>query len=387
VTSFSDDFSRSDSTNLGAGWVEVSGDWSIISNQLSPGTTGGTVIVRAASAMASNDNFAQVTIAATTAVSHGVWCRGDTTLNNGYAVRNNGSSWGLFSVVSGAFTSIGSYAAAAAPGDVVKIQAVGSTIKVFVNGVQRISVTDTAVTTGTYVGVRSEANTGLAFDNFSAADVVAGATLSIAAETSSAQTLAGAKTASLTVPAEQDAAQALTGAKTAALTVAGVVESAQLLTANKTAALVPAVEQSTAQALSGTVTATLSAAVAVETPLPLADAKTAALTPAVEEAAVQALAGTKTATLTPAIEADAAQVLTAAETQTGTLTTAATVETAMPLVGVKTAVLVPALEDDAAHPLSRMSALVPSRERTYKIPAERRRLVVAAEHRTLKVRR
>jgi hypothetical protein len=325
VASFSDDFDRPDSTDLGAGWVEVSGDWSVISGRASPGVSGGTVILRTAGAMASNDHYAQVTIAATTAVSQGVWCRGDTTLDNGYLLRNNGSSWALFKVVSGAFTSIGSYAAAAVAGDVVKVQAVGSTIKAFINGTERISVTDTAVTTGTYAGIRSEANTGLRFDNFSAADVVAGATLGIAAETSSAQTLTGAKTTTLTVAAEQDAAQALAGAKAAALT------------------------------------------------------------PAMEDAAAQALGGAKTAPLPVAGESDTAQPVTGEAGQT--LGIAGAVEAAMPLVGVKTGALVPALEDDAAHPVTRLSTLVPSRERTYKIPAERRRLVVAAEHRTLKVRR
>lgn len=172
MTSFTDDFNRADGSP-GAGWVQVSGTWVIVSNQLSPGTTSGTVLLRAATAMASNDNYAQVTIAATTAVSHGVWCRGNDDLTSGYAVRNNGTNWALFSVVAGAFTSIGTYSAAAAPGDVVKIQAAGSTITVHINAVERINVTNTAVTTGTTVGIRSEANTGIRFDDFTGADVTA----------------------------------------------------------------------------------------------------------------------------------------------------------------------------------------------------------------------
>lgn len=170
MTSFSDNFNRADSTNLGAGWVEVSGDWSIISNQLSAGTSGVTILLRAATAMAGNDNFAQVTIAATTSASQGLWCRGDANLDNGYLWRNNGSSWNLFSVVAGAFTSIGSFAAAAAPGDVAKVQAIGSTIKGFVNGVERVSVVNTAVVAGTSVGIRSDSTSLLRYDDFSAGD-------------------------------------------------------------------------------------------------------------------------------------------------------------------------------------------------------------------------
>ncbi len=67
MTTFTDDFERADSTDLGAGWVEVSGDWAIVSGQLSPGAAGGTIILRAADPMASDDNYAQVTIAATVA--------------------------------------------------------------------------------------------------------------------------------------------------------------------------------------------------------------------------------------------------------------------------------------------------------------------------------
>ncbi|MEU0207349.1 hypothetical protein [Streptomyces canus] len=177
MTTFSDDFNRPDSTDLGAGWVEVSTtDWAIVSNQLSPGAAGGTIVVRAATAMSTSDNFAQVTIAATTSASQGVWCRGNSDLTSGYVWRNNGSNWSLFSVVAGAFTNIGTYTAAAVAGDVAMVQAVGSTIKGFVGGIERVSVVNTAVATGTAVGVRSDSTSALRYDNFSAGDVAASVT-------------------------------------------------------------------------------------------------------------------------------------------------------------------------------------------------------------------
>jgi len=325
--------------------VEVSGDWSISSSQLSPGAAGGTIILRAAGAMDSSDHYAQATIAATAAVSQGVWARGNSNISQGYLWRNNGTSWDLFQVVGGSFTNIGTYTAAAAPGDVAKVQAVGSTIKGFVNGVQRVSVTDTAVTTGTSVGIRGESSGSLRYDDFSAGDVTAGATLGIASSTETAQPLTGTKTATLGTATEAGSAQALVGAKAAALGVAGTVETAQALTGTKTATLTPAVEQDAAQALSGTKAGMLGIAGAVE--------------------AAQPFAAVVTATLSPA----------------------GAVETAMPLTGAKTAVLTPALEHDTARPLTVPSTNVPSPERTYKIPAEQRRLAVAAEHRTLTVRR
>ncbi|MFD4596692.1 hypothetical protein ACFWPQ_01540 [Streptomyces sp. NPDC058464] len=344
MTSFSDDFNRADSTDLGANWVEVSGDWSISSQQLSPGAAGGTIILRAATAMVSNDNFAQITITATTTASQGVWCRGNSNISQGYLWRNNGSTWDLFSVVGGSFTNIGTYSAAAVPGDVAKIQAVGSTITGYVNGVSRVSVTNTAVTTGTAVGVRSDSASAVRYDDFSAGDVTFGATLGIASEAGSAQQLAGAKAATLGVAGEAGTAQALAGAKTAALAPAAAVETAQTLVGGKSATLGTAGTAESAQSLSG--------------------AKAGVLVPAGEQGTAQALAGAKSAALG----------------------IAGVVETAMPLVGSKTATLTPALELDTARPLTAPSSVVPSPERTYRIPAEVRLLTVVAENRTLTVR-
>lgn len=343
MTSFSDDFNRANSTDLGANWVEVSGDWSIVSNQLSPGAAGGTIILRAASPMATNDNSAQVTIAATTAASQGVWCRGNSNISQGYLWRNNGSSWDLFSVVGGSFTVIGTYAAAAAPGDVAKVQAVGSTIKGFVNGVERASVTNTAVTTGTSVGIRSDSAGAIRYDDFTAADVTAGAALGIASSVETAQPVTGTKAATLGTATESGGAQALIGAKSVALATAA--------------------EENTAQALAGVKAGALGVAAAVESAQPLTGTKTAILTPAGEQDIAQALAGG-----TPAV-----------------LGVAGSVEMALPLVGVKTAALMPALEVGAARPLATPSTTVPSPERTYLIPAERRQLTVVAEPRTLAV--
>jgi hypothetical protein len=261
VTSFSDDFNRADGSP-GASWVQISGTWVIVSNQLSPGTTGGTVVLRCATAMATSDNYAQATVTATTAVSHGVWCRGDLTLNSGYAVRNNGTNWALFSVVGGTFTSIGTYSAAAVVGDVVKIQAVGSTIKVFINATERISVTDTAVTTGTATGLRSEANTGIRFDNFSAADVSSGTTASadLASSTGSASDASSA----VTVNAGAALATADAPGSTVSLGAVGDIAPATATAgdAGPALTLLPAVVAVTADAVSPAVSLAVTAGTA-----------------------------------------------------------------------------------------------------------------------------
>ncbi|MEV5977505.1 hypothetical protein [Streptomyces sp. NPDC052114] len=272
MASFSDDFNRADSTDLGSGWVEVSGNlWAIISGQLSPGAAGGTIILRAATPMDGNDHYAQVTIAATTAASQGVWCRGNSNFTQGYLLRNSGSSWDLFAVTGGNFTMIGTYAVAAAPGDVAKVEAVGSTIKGFIGGVPRISVTDTAVPTGTAVGLRSESTSGLRYDNFSAGDnsTATEATLTTATSTETAQPLTGSKTAPLSSAGATETAQALTGTKAALLAPTNATEATQPLVGVKTATLPTAVEEATARSLIATKTTTLTRAQTVEQAMPL----------------------------------------------------------------------------------------------------------------------
>ncbi|MGW4076055.1 hypothetical protein ACWELB_21500 [Streptomyces asiaticus] len=292
MASFSDDFNRANSTDVGAGWVEVSGDWSIVANQLSPGAAGGTIILRAAGAMATSDHYAQVTIAATTTASQGVWCRGNANISQGYLWRNNGSSWDLFSVVGGSFTNIGTYAAAAAPGDVAKIQAVGSTIKGFVNGIERVSVTDTGVATGTSVGIRSDSAGAIRYDNFAAADVTAGATLGIADATETAQSLSASKTAPLSSAAATETAQPLAGSKTTPLSAALEIAVAQTLAGSKTAPLPVAAQTETAQPLEVATIRSLDTAASVETARPLTGAKSASLAPAAEASTARPLVTT-----------------------------------------------------------------------------------------------
>jgi hypothetical protein len=269
VTTFTDDFNRSDSSSLGANWVEVSGDWSIISSQLSSGSAGGTIILRAAGVMASNDNSAQVTIAATAAVSHGVWCRGNSNISSGYLWRNDGTSWNLFSVVGGSFTSIGSFAGAAVAGDVAKVQAVGSTIKGYVNGVQRVSVTDTGVATGTSVGIRADSVSALRFDDFTGADVVAGATgdaafsgaatLSASGLRSAAGSAALAATAALTTSGVRATAGDAALTSTASLAAQGVRATASVASLSSTASLTADGTRATSAVAGLAASATLSA--------------------------------------------------------------------------------------------------------------------------------
>jgi hypothetical protein len=328
VTTFTDDFNRADGSP-GANWTQVSGTWTIVSNQLSSGNAGGTIILRATGAMATNDHSAQITIAATAAVSHGVWCRGNSNISQGYLWRNDGTSWNLFSVVGGSFTSIGSYAAAAVAGDIAKIQAVGSTIKGFVNGVQRVSVTDTAVATGTSVGLRAESTNLLRFDDFTAADVATGttgdaalsgtATLSASGlrATAGSSTLAATATLSTTGLRATAGDTALTS--TASLTADGIRATSGTTGLATTATLTAQGQAAYNTAAALTATATLTAAGFTSTAPTLGDATlsaTGTLTAAGTRATIAGTALNAAATLTAAGTTAAAGHATLAATVT-----------------------------------------------------------------------
>jgi len=169
MASYSDDFNRPDSTNIG-NWTESGDNWSIISQQLAPGTSTLSIVIYN-STLDTTDHYAEITLSNATATSMGVFARSDVGGNNFYLLRNNGTSWDLFSNIGGSFTNIGTYTAAPNNGDTARIHCVGSTIKGFINGVERISVTNTDITTGVYSGLRSEASSTARYDNFLAADI------------------------------------------------------------------------------------------------------------------------------------------------------------------------------------------------------------------------
>jgi hypothetical protein len=169
MASYSDNFNRPDSSTV-TGWTEMDDDWSISSNQLAPGTST-TARILYSSPLSTQDHYAEIVLSNATATSMGIFARADVGANNFYLWRNNGSTWDLFYNVGGSFTIIGTYVAAASNGDVARVECVGSAIKAYVNGVERVSVVDTQVTGGLYVGVRSEASSTTRYDNFAAADI------------------------------------------------------------------------------------------------------------------------------------------------------------------------------------------------------------------------
>lgn len=170
MATYSDDFNRPDSTDLGPNWTEHDDNWSIDTNQLRPGSST-TGVALYGSPMDTTDHYSEIVISVVGGTSMGVVARSDSNSLNFYVMRANGSNWTIFSNVGGTFTSLGSYTASVTDGDVARIQCVGSTIKGFINGVERISVTDTSITSGLYAGVRGDVTNVGRYDNFLASDV------------------------------------------------------------------------------------------------------------------------------------------------------------------------------------------------------------------------
>ena len=175
----SDSFNRANG-GLGTGWTATSdGAMSIASQQL-VGTAGATTgEIRTAESYPS-DQFSQVLVSATP-LSGGQWVaaavRMQASGQNGYAglyYWNFGSpELMLFKRTGGGWAQIGSTynSGVLAAGTLVQVMAVGSTISVLANGVQRITVTDSTLTGGA-PGIMAYGNG--AMDTWSGGSVTSG---------------------------------------------------------------------------------------------------------------------------------------------------------------------------------------------------------------------
>ncbi|MDA2923343.1 DUF2341 domain-containing protein [Acidobacteria bacterium AH-259-L09] len=170
---FSDDFNRANSTNLGANWTEDQGDWQITSNQLVPPATLDN-IVRATGFTPSSANY-RVQVDVTSApetVGVSVIARA-TDASNFYEVLYNQAD-GILQVwkeVAGTRTQIGTdVTVPATDTPTLAIDVNGTTIKSFYKGVEKHSITDTALSATGFGGVRLEDGVPPTLDNFKIPD-------------------------------------------------------------------------------------------------------------------------------------------------------------------------------------------------------------------------
>lgn len=168
-TSFTDAFTRSDSSTLGAGWSTYlsSAEYGISSNKAIGGKAGtwGSGALESArldSDVSSSDHFASVTIGAYVAAGSGdTWCgvaarfsaAAHTAYYYAHVARSSSGSNRLDKIVAGVMTNLGTSSAANSDGDVVTCQPSGSSISGKKNGVVQVTVTDTSITGGTRCGL------------------------------------------------------------------------------------------------------------------------------------------------------------------------------------------------------------------------------------------
>lgn len=158
----SDTFNRNDST-LGSNWTGVSGaitDWVVCDSTICSASpnhwgvysnyTGAEFAIAYWNADSFNaDQYSQATVfdigGTNGYVGLGVRISSGP---NGYFFTLESSSCQMYKFVSGTRSTIGTCSLTQADGDVMKITAVGTTIKVYQNGVERGTATDSSVSSG-----------------------------------------------------------------------------------------------------------------------------------------------------------------------------------------------------------------------------------------------
>lgn len=191
ATTITENFNTADSGTLGPtlSWTEQTYDgFAIVSNEAQFLGTSSPLIARANTDLASTDHYAQVTITNNGtggAVRYcGVIARKDSSTTQTYYVAyiKNGSNVGLYKCVAGSLTQLGSDAAITfGSAKVLKLTCNGSTISVDYDGVNKISQTDTAITSGVRCGLACyQSSSGITVnplgDSFEAGDLAAAST-------------------------------------------------------------------------------------------------------------------------------------------------------------------------------------------------------------------
>lgn len=202
-------FTGTDGTNitshvgeLGATWTQPS--WGtatsiLSSNRLTRDGTSGTS-AGLASGTLDNDQYVKATIRMLTSISVNVAVvlRGTTAADTYYWARHNRDTneWSIRKTVTGTATSLGTWSETLSAGDErnIEFRIVGTTLKLFIEGVERISVTDSVIASGK-AGWRfsgtATSTTGFAIDNFEAGNVTVSLGGSVVGTSSVNASLAG----------------------------------------------------------------------------------------------------------------------------------------------------------------------------------------------------
>lgn len=229
-TVLTDDFNRTDSTSIGANWSEVVGNLEIAGNELTP--VSGASRCRYDVDLSTVDHYCQFDYRTTLITSSigGAGCRYAAAADTCYlglvrAPSSSFSKYQLYKIVGGTATSLGTDNSTGFTTGTVYIAADGSTVTLSRNGAEKISLTDTAITSGLRGGGQANSTTDF-LDNFEAGDLALPVTAAIAQTTAATEQSAAAG-----VTVQAATAQTLGGMASSATAVVKVSAAISSLTA------------------------------------------------------------------------------------------------------------------------------------------------------------
>ncbi len=179
MTAISDNFNAADANLNVAGtqltWSMLSSTWTVATNGVGKTAAVDTFnFARAEHDLASSNTYAQVVALTNNATAaFGPACRMNSSNDDCYFFYHYSGAIFVYKRVSSVDTQIATVANTLATNDVLKIEANGSTIKTYVNGVEKTSTTDTSISAGVRVGLFQYASLAPTMDDFAASDLVA----------------------------------------------------------------------------------------------------------------------------------------------------------------------------------------------------------------------
>jgi hypothetical protein len=184
-----DSFNRSDNADPNAAstgkspdfsWTEIAGGWSISGNLLAVALNGSPVnaFIRAETDLATDDNYGQVKQPNQPSQNYGPVCRMDAAASTGYVFiwRHTNLRYELFKVEAGVLAFLAAGGSTRAANDVLKVEAIGTAIKGYRNGVLNASVANGDIATGKRAGIFALDTAQCFFDDFEMGDATASGT-------------------------------------------------------------------------------------------------------------------------------------------------------------------------------------------------------------------
>jgi hypothetical protein len=175
-----DNFNRADSGTLGANWTDMDAGWGIVSNQANSASIPSCAIWNAVSFP--NDQWAQATlksVGTNTNDGHGVTVRGSGSAGGDcYFAFGFSGGTALWARVGGGYSLIGFDSTSWSIGDVIYLEAQGTTLVVKRNGatIAALTTTDSSIASGS-AGVFGFHNPAI-LDDWSAGDFASGGAIS-----------------------------------------------------------------------------------------------------------------------------------------------------------------------------------------------------------------